>query len=282
MLRALPSEPGLGLVFIPHLDPTHESAMVELLSRTTRLPVRQATEGTRVLVNTVYVLPPNSDMTISSGILHLGARETTRGHHLPIDSFFASLAEDQTTNAIGVILSGTATDGTLRLSAIKNNGGVTFAQDVKTAKYGGMPSSAVDSGVVDYVLPPDLIAQELVRIQQRPSKEGPSAVDFDGQDRLLKETFRLLKSFSKVDFVDYKIATIRRRILRRMNLNQVTELADYVKLLHRDSQEVESLYRDVLINVTSFFRNPDVFESLREIVYPKILADRSSSDPVRV
>jgi len=256
--------------------------MVELLSRTTRLPVRQATEGTRVLVNTVYVLPPNSDMTISSGILHLGARETTRGHHLPIDSFFASLAEDQTTNAIGVILSGTATDGTLRLSAIKNNGGVTFAQDVKTAKYGGMPSSAVDSGVVDYVLPPDLIAQELVRIQQRPSKEGPSAVDFDGQDRLLKEIFRLLKSFSKVDFVDYKIATIRRRILRRMNLNQVTELADYVKLLHRDSQEVESLYRDVLINVTSFFRNPDVFESLREIVYPKILADRSSSDPVRV
>jgi len=282
LLRALPSEPGLGLVFIPHLDPTHESAMVELLSRTTRLPVRQATEGTRVLVNTVYVLPPNSDMTISSGILHLGARETTRGHHLPIDSFFASLAEDQTTNAIGVILSGTATDGTLRLSAIKNNGGVTFAQDVKTAKYGGMPSSAVDSGVVDYVLPPDLIAQELVRIQQRPSKEGPSAVDFDGQDRLLKEIFRLLKSFSKVDFVDYKIATIRRRILRRMNLNQVTELADYVKLLHRDSQEVESLYRDVLINVTSFFRNPDVFESLREIVYPKILADRSSSDPVRV
>jgi len=145
-----------------------------------------------------------------------------------------------------------------------------------------MPRSAVEAGVADYVLPPARIAQEVVRIQGLPPDREPHEDAFDGNDRLLKEIFRLLKSHSKVDFVDYKIATIRRRILRRMHINRVTDLADYVKILHRSPQEVEALYRDVLINVTSFFRNPEVFESLREVVYPKILADRSSSDPVRV
>jgi two-component system CheB/CheR fusion protein len=282
ILRALPPEPGLALVFIPHLDPTHESAMVELLARTTRLPVHQAADGVRVTYNAVYVLPPNSDMTISDGVLHLVRREAGRGHHMPIDSFFASLAEDQTSNAIGVILSGTATDGTLGLSAIKSHGGVTFAQDLKTAKYDGMPNSAVAAGVVDYVLPPDRIAQELIRIQRQPSPEDQPAQTFDGKERLMKEVFRLLKGVSKVDFVDYKVATIQRRILRRMNINRVDELADYVKLLHRNPPEVEALYRDVLINVTGFFRNPDVFESLREVVYPKVLLEHNVAEPVRV
>jgi two-component system, chemotaxis family, CheB/CheR fusion protein len=282
LLRALPSEPGLAVVFIPHLDPTHESAMVELLSRTTRLPVRQAGEGMRVIVNVVYVLPPNSDMTISAGVLHLVRREAGRGHHMPIDTFFRSLAEDQLANAVGVILSGTANDGTVGLAAIKDGAGITFAQDAESAKYDGMPNSAVAAGVVDYVLPPQRIAQELIRIQKQPSKQEFPNDAFDGKDRLMKDVFRLLKSYSKVDFVDYKVATIRRRILRRMNINHITELRDYVKLLHRNPQEVEALYRDVLINVTSFFRNPEVFDSLHETVYPKILADRSTSEPVRV
>lgn len=282
LLRGLPAEPGLAMVFIPHLDPTHESAMVELLSRTSRMAVLQAEDGVRVACNSVYVLPPNSDMTISDGVLQLVRREAGRGHHMPIDAFFRSLAVDQTTNAVGVILSGTANDGTLGLSAIKDAGGITFAQNVETAKYDGMPNSAVAAGVVDYVLPPDRIAQELVRIQKHPTPPESGGDTFDGKDRLLREIFRLLKTFSKVDFVDYKAATIRRRIVRRMNINQVAELADYVKLLQRNPQEVEALYRDVLINVTSFFRNPEVFESLREVVYPKMLADRSPSDPVRV
>ena len=282
LLRALPPEPGLALVFIPHLDPTHESAMVELLSRITRLPVYQAAEGVRVAYNAVYVLPPNSDMTITDGVLHLVRREAVRGLHMPIDSFFTSLAEDQTSNAIGVILSGTATDGTLGLSAIKNHGGITFAQDLDTAKYDGMPNSAVGAGVVDYVLPPDRIAEELIRIQQQPLRKQQPASMFDGKDRLMKEVFRLLKGVSKVDFVDYKVATIQRRILRRMNINRVDELADYVKLLHRNPPEVEALYHDVLINVTGFFRNPGVFESLREVVYPKLLLERNLSEAVRV
>ena len=282
LLRALPAEPGLALVFIPHLDPTHESAMVELLSRTTRLPVHQAGEGMRVLCNSVYVLPPNCDMTIGDGVLHLVKREAGRGHHMPIDTFFRSLAEDQTSNAMGVILSGTANDGTLGLSAIKDDGGITFAQDLDSAKYNGMPSSAIGAGVVDYVLTPDHIAQELIRIQKQPSRLEAPADAFDGKGRLLREIFRLLKNYSQVDFVDYKTATIRRRILRRMNINQIEDLGDYVKLLHRNPEEVEGLYRDMLINVTSFFRNPEVFESLREVVYPKILLDRPANEPVRV
>jgi two-component system CheB/CheR fusion protein len=269
-------------VFIPHLDPTHESAMVELLSRITRLPVLQAKEGLKVECNSVYVLPPNSEMTIADGVLHLAKREPGRGHHMPIDTFFRSLADDQTSNAIGVILSGTANDGTLGLSAIKHNGGVTFAQDYESAKYDGMPRSAVEAGVADHVLDPARIAQELVQIQGRPPAGEPHENVFDGKERLLKEIFRLLKGFSKVDFVDYKAATIRRRIFRRMNINHITELDAYVKFLHGHSEEVEALYRDVLINVTSFFRNPEVFASLRDVVYPRILADRLPSDPVRV
>src|SRR5215475_12073926 len=221
LLRALPAEPGIALVFIPHLDPTHESAMVELLSRTTGLPVVQAAEGIRVTENSVYVLPPNSDMTIADGVLHLVRRGAERGHHMPIDTFFRSLADDQSSNAIGVILSGTANDGTLGLAAIKDSAGITFAQDPESAKYDGMPNSAVASGVVDYVLPPDRIAQELIRIQKQPSTHEVSSDAFDGKDRLMKDVFRLLKGYSKVDFVDYKVATIRRRILRRMNINHI-------------------------------------------------------------
>lgn len=281
LLRALPPHPGFALIFIPHLDPTHESAMVELLSRTTTLPVRQAAHGMHVAIDTIYVLPPNSDMSIAGGVLHLVKRDSARGHHMPIDTFLSSLAEDQTTNAIGVILSGTANDGTKGLSEIKSEGGITFAQDARTAKYDGMPNSAVEAGVVDYVLAPDRIAEELVSMRSQAAK-GERTIQFDGQDRLMKEVFRLLKGFSKVDFIDYKVATIRRRILRRMNIKQVNDLADYVKLLQRDAAEVETLYRDVLINVTSFFRNPDVFDSLREVVYPKILSDRSPAEAVRV
>jgi two-component system, chemotaxis family, CheB/CheR fusion protein len=282
LLRALPSEPGLALVFIPHLDPTHESAMVELLSRTTPLPVHQAAEGMRVACNTVYVLPPNSDMTISDGVLHLARREAGRRQHMPIDTFFKSLAEDQLSNAVGVILSGTANDGTLGLASIRDAAGITIAQDSDSAKYDGMPNSAIAAGVVDYVLPPERIAAQLTDVHRPPAEGEPSKDAFNGKDRLMKDIFRLLKNYSKVDFVDYKVATIRRRILRRMNINRIAELREYVKLLHRNVQEVEALYRDVLINVTSFFRNPEVFASLHQTVYPKLFSDRSPSEPVRV
>jgi two-component system CheB/CheR fusion protein len=282
LLRALPKNPGLALVFIPHLDPTHESAMVDLLARASEMPVEQANEGTVVTANRLFVLPPNFDMTISDGALHLVQRDKARGPHMPIDTFFRSLADDQMGNAIGVILSGTANDGTLGLGAIKNQGGITFAQSPESAKYDGMPTSAIASGAVDFILPVDQISSELIRIQKKPSQVKSTKDPFEGKDNFLREIFRLLKGYSKVDFIEYKSATIRRRIMRRMNINQTGELGDYVKLLHRNAQEVEALYRDVLINVTSFFRNPEVFESLREHVYPNVFRDRAVSDAVRI
>src|SRR5579871_256719 len=282
LLRSLPGNSGLALIFIPHLDPTHESAMVDLLARATEMPVEQARDGTSVSANRLFVLPPNFDMTISGGVLHLAQREAARGQHMPIDTFFRSLADDQMANAIGVILSGTANDGTLGLNAIKNQGGITFAQTPDSAKYDGMPTSAIASGAVDFIFPVDQIARELIRIQKSPSRSKNTKDPFEGKDGLLRDIFRLLKGYSKVDFVEYKTATIRRRILRRMNINQVGELTDYVKLLHRNAEEIEALYRDVLINVTSFFRNPEVFATLREHVYPKLLQERPTPDSLRV
>ncbi len=256
--------------------------MAELLSRTTRLPVLQAAEGMRVAANCVYVLPPDCDMSIKGGVLHLVKRLAERGHHMPIDSFMRSLAEDQTTNAVGVILSGMANDGTLGLAAIKNEGGLTFAQDSDSAKYDSMPVSAVHAGVVDFSLPPDRIAKQLLRVRQMPLQQDAHSDIFDKKDDQLKEIFRLLRGHSKVDFADYKTATIRRRILRRMNITQTDDLAEYVRVLRKNPSEVDALYRDVLINVTSFFRNPAVFESLREHVYPKILQSRTTSEAVRI
>lgn len=223
LLRALPKNPGLALIFIPHLDPTHESAMVDLLARTTDMPVEQANDGTIVTANRLFVLPPNFDMTISRGVLHLAKREAARGQHMPIDTFFRSLADDQMGNAIGVILSGTANDGTIGLGAIKNQGGITFAQSPESAKYDGMPTSAIASGTVDFILPVDQISRELIRIQKKPFRGKLTKDPFEGKENLLRDIFRLLKGYSKVDFVDYKSATIRRRILRRMNINQVGE-----------------------------------------------------------
>jgi two-component system, chemotaxis family, CheB/CheR fusion protein len=282
LLRALPPQPGLALIFIPHLDPTHESAMVELLARTTRLPVHQAAEGMSVAPNAVYVIPPHSDMTITDGVLHLVRRGSGREQHMPVDIFCRSLAEDQGSNSVGVILSGTASDGTLGLLAIKDNGGITFAQDSESAKYDGMPQSASAAGGVDFVLPPARIAYELTRIREQPSEQQAGKDAFDGKDRLMKEVFRLLKKVSKVDFIDYKEGTVRRRIMRRMNVRHLEDLGDYVQLLLHDPQEIEALYRDLLINVTRFFRNPEAFAALREIVYPTVLTNRSSSDPIRL
>ena len=168
LLQALGSGTEMAYVLVQHLDPSHESVLTELLARATEMPVRQVTDATQVEPNHVYVIPPNVDMSISQGILRLTPRTETHGHHMPIDRFLRSLAEDQRSNAIGVILSGTASDGTLGLAVIKAEGGITFAQDDKSAKFDGMPQSAIAAGCVDFVLPPDAIAGELARIRAHP------------------------------------------------------------------------------------------------------------------
>lgn len=284
LLRALEARLGMAFVLVPHLDPSHESAMSELLSRGTKMPVMQVTDGTRVKADNVYVIPPNSEMTISRGVLQLATR--TQGlPHMPIDTFLRSLAVDQSANAIGVILSGTASDGTLGLAAIKGEGGITCAQDPESAKYDGMPNSAIAAGCVDFVLPPNRIAVELARIRRHPyiaETRDEKAELRPESNRNLAHVFQLLRQTHKVDFSDYKPATIRRRVFRRMALRKIEKLGDYVDYLRQRREEVDALYQDILINVTSFFRNPDAFEALKQAVYPAILKGRSPADVVRV
>ena len=168
LLAHLPDETGMAFVLVQHLDPTHESQLADLLSKATRLPVTEVTDGMAVEPDHVYVIPPNTNMTIAKGVLRLTPRGDARSQHLPLDFFFRSLAEDRQSRAIGVILSGTGSDGSLGLAEIKAVGGITFAQDEKSAKYPAMPLNAVSSGCVDFVLPPDEIARELARIGQHP------------------------------------------------------------------------------------------------------------------
>src|SRR5205085_1210127 len=273
LLKALGPGSGMAYVLVQHLDPSHESALTELLAKATEMPVRQVTDATPVEPNHVYVIPPNVDMIISQGILRLTARTETRGYHMPIDRFLRSLAEDQGSNAIGVILSGTASDGTLGLAATKAEGGITFAQDEKSAKYDGMPRSAVAAGCVDFVLSPKKIAQELGRIASNPQaafeETGSAAEEVPPKDANYRKILNLLRARTGLDLTFYKPSTIMRRIARRMILNKTPRLAAYATYLRDHPPEAEALYQDVLISVTSFFRNPEVFEALKRKVFPK-------------
>lgn len=286
LLKPLPKKTGMAFVLIPHLDPKHESAMTTLLARATGMQVREVHHGMRVRADCVYVIPPNRVMSIHKGVLQLAQRQSDSGPPMPIDTFFRSLAADFGTNAVGIILSGTASDGTLGVAAIKNEGGITFAQEFHSAKYAGMPNSAIASGHIDFVLTPGQIAQELMRIREHSyvngvdaHKDEEASVDRGSElDRIL----RLLKQVQKVDFSDYKPATIRRRILRRMALGRVESLANYLRVLQQNPKEVAALHRDILINVTSFFRDPDAFVALQRTVYPVMLQSRHASDTLRV
>jgi len=285
-LKALSAHPGVALILVPHLDPSRESAFTQILARATSIPVLQAQNGMRVRPDHVYIIPPNCDMTIQGAVLQLADRKGPHSVNTTIDIFLRSLASDQGRNAIGVVLSGTATDGTLGLAAIKGEGGITFAQDPHSAKYDGMPASAISAGYVDMVLPPEGIAQELERIRQHPYVAGTLEPGTEGQetvDAYMGQVFRLLRRATGVDFSEYKPPTIGRRIQRRMALNRVHKLSEYTAILHRERNEVNALYQDLLINVTSFFRNSEAFESLKSEVYPAILKARTlPTNPIRI
>ncbi|MDB6174196.1 MAG: two-component hybrid sensor and regulator [Chthoniobacteraceae bacterium] len=299
LLKHLPADTGMGFVLVQHLDPQHESALTRLLARGTVMPVCEVTNNLRVEPNCVYVIPPNTQMSLAGGVLKLTPRGTDRGATRSIDLFFEALALDQREKAIGVVLSGTAMDGTLGLESIKAEGGVTFAQD-GSAKYNSMPHSAIAAGCVDFVLSPEEIASELARIARHPLNvhdNTPPAVPFEtapantrriktdqqasGQDGF-KKILLLLRNHSGVDFSFYKSSTIQRRILRRLVLNKAGTLAEYALFLKDNITELDALYSDVLISVTSFFRNPDAFETLKRKVFPKLLAQQGRDGPMRI
>jgi two-component system CheB/CheR fusion protein len=285
LLKELPPNLGIAYVLVLHLDPARESKVSEILARTTTISVRQAEDGTRVEPDRIYVIPPNCDMTIDHWVLHLRDREAHRSANTTIDTFLRSLAVSHGSDAIGVILSGTASDGTLGLAAVKGEAGITFAQEPSSAKYDGMPASAIASGCVDFVLTPAGIANEIARIRHHPYIAGRSNLETEhvGDESDMEQIFRLLRRTTRVDFSGYKSPTIGRRIQRRMALQKIDKLKEYGNFLNRDPHEVQALYQDLLINVTSFFRNPDAFAALKRIVYPAILQARTSgSGPARI
>ncbi len=286
LLTHLPPDTGMAFVFVQHLDPKYDNKLALLLAKSTRMPVADATDGLAVEPNRVYVIPKNTTMTIARGVLRLAPRGEARSPHLPIDAFFKSLADDQRSAAVAVVLSGTGTDGTLGLLEVKAAGGITFAQDRESAKFAAMPESAAASGVVDFVRSPEGIAQELVRIGNHPYLAPPESTQDrpadSGEEEAFRKVIALLRSAFGVDFTHYRDTTIRRRTRRRMAVHAKATLADYARLLEADRAEVETLYHDILINVTSFFRDPQMFETLKTSVFPEIVKGKTLQTPIRV
>jgi two-component system CheB/CheR fusion protein len=286
LLAHLSLDAAMAFVLVQHLDPKYPSILSEILSRTTPLPVVEVQHGVRVEPGHVYVMPPNTSMTIVKGVLNLAPRSDDRGPHMPIDRFLRSLAEDSKNRAIGVILSGSASDGALGLKAIKAEGGITFAEAPQSAKFDGMPRSAMASGAVDFVLTPKAIAQELIRIGRHPylgetSVAPPSEPLADGPEALA-QIFRMMREKSGLDFTLYRQTTIRRRIARRMLIHGVSTLEAYRRYLEEHPSQVQALSNDLLINVTRFFRDADAFRVLQRSVFPSIIKQRPAEAPIRV
>jgi len=294
LLAALPPDTGMGFVLVQHLDPDHESALTQILSRATSLPVREITNDEVVQANHVYVIPPDTNLSIAGGVLKIRARERSRVPHRSIDAFFESLAQDQRERSVGVVLSGTANDGTIGLEAIKAEGGITFAQN-DSAKHDSMPRSAIAAGCVDFVLSPADIARELTRIARHPYVAGQPLIGAEdggtlatGQDDSAasrasngyRRILSLLRTHSGVDFSLYKPTTMERRIARRLLLSKQATLGDYAGFLRGNAEEIDALYSDVLISVTSFFRNPETFDFLERKILPDLLRQRGD-DPLR-
>ncbi|AUS99820.1 ATPase [Nostoc sp. CENA543] len=286
LLSNLPTDTGMAFVLIQHLSPSQKSLLPEILSRKTQLPVVQAQDEMAVEPNHVYIIPPNATMTISQGILKLSPRQKTRGHLITVDKFFFSLAEDRGSKAVGVVLSGGDADGARGLEVIKGVGGITFAQCEESAKVSSMPNTAVASGHVDFILTPQQIAAELAKISSHPYVNHRTSIkpvdSISETGEALTTIFSLLRTATGVDFNHYKLTTLKRRILRRMILYKLERLEDYVRYLQDNPVEVTALYQDVLITVTSFFRDPEAFEVLKTKVFPTIAKDRKPDSPIRI
>lgn len=272
---------GLAFIVIQHLSPDYKSMMVELLSKRTAMPVRRAEEGMRVEANSVYLIPPKKNLSIFHGKLLLSESDHSRGLNLPIDVFLRSLADDQAEKAIGVILSGTGSDGVRGIRAIKEAGGMVMVQSEESAKFDGMPRAAIATGLADFILPPDEMPAKLLSFARHPyaAKVDRPQTLLSDEDRLTR-IFALLRERTRVDFTFYKPSTVIRRIERRMTVNQIHELRDYVKFMESYSGEVMTLYRDLLIGVTSFFRDREVFDEL-ETRYLPALFERVESREIR-
>ena len=281
-LRKVPEDSGMAFVIVQHLDPTHKGIMHELLRRTTAMEVFQVKDRMRIRPNCVYVIPPNKDMSILHGVLHLFDPTTPRGLRLPIDFFFRSLAYDRQECSIGVILSGMGSDGTMGLRAIKEKMGVALVQDPRSAKFDSMPKSAIGAGLADIIAPAEDLPGKIIDYLGHALVIAKNGWPSEEKDQsALEKVLILLRSKTGHDFFLYKKNTVYRRIERRMSIHQINRIADYVRYLQENSQEVELLFKELLIGVTSFFRDETAWEHLRQTIIPALVKNRGARQALR-
>ena len=285
-MDALPADFGMAFILVQHLDPNHESMLVDLLAGHTSMPVLQATDGMPIRRGHLYIIPPGTYLSVGKGVLHLSRPQARHGARLPFDFLLNSLARDCGSRAICMILSGTGSDGSVGLKSIRKNGGLVIAQDPDEASHDGMPRNAILTGLVELVLPvakiPDALGKDRPRSMVKRPQHGLSSQD-DAHDRL-PEIINLLLAKTTHNFTLYKQGTLRRRIERRMGLATIEahDMDRYLKLLHSDPQELDLLAKDLLINVTSFFRDPKVFDFLADRIIPDLIGSQAPDHILRV
>jgi two-component system CheB/CheR fusion protein len=285
LLQNVTSNTGMAFIYVQHLSPDHKSILTSLLSKTTLMKVQEVTDRVLMKPDNFYVIPPDKEIAVTDGHIKLSPRRKDQGINLPINTLFCSLAEIHRERAIGVILSGSASDGTIGLRAIKDHGGLTFAQD-DSAKFGSMPRSAIAAGVVDFVLSPKEIGRELTRLSKHDFKKRKSLhpandEEIENTNPAFRSILQLLYKDTGVDFNHYKMGTIKRRIIRRMQLNKKT-IAEYASLVADKNDEVNILFQDLLINVTGFFRDTDAHRYLKTKLFPQLLKSKKPGEPLRI
>jgi two-component system CheB/CheR fusion protein len=278
----MPPDSGMAFVIIQHLSPRHKSIMASLLARHTQMAVREIEEATPLEPNYVYLNPPDKNVAIFNRILHLMEPVKTGAINMPIDYFFRSLSEDQKEKAIAIVLSGTASDGTLGIKAVKGEGGMIMVQDPDTAKYEGMPRSAIETGLVDFILPVEKMPENLMRYIRHPIIKKPGKIVFDETSRRhqLQKIFALIRSATGHDFSHYKHSTIERRIERRLAVHQIGSLPDYIMFIQKNPVEIQTLFKNLVIGVTSFFRDPKAYDVLEKAL-AKLIEAKHPEDPLR-
>lgn len=279
----MPSDSGLGFVIVQHLDPTHKSSLVELLNKYTSMDVIQVKDGMKVKPNHVYVIPPNKNMGISNGSLHLSSIEDPHSLRMPINLFLKSLADDKKDSSIGVILSGFGADGTNGAKSIKLEGGIVIAQDPESAESDGMPVNVINTGLVDSILPPEKMSYKLISYVKTSRKIMQKLIaDDKNNEEDLQAIFRLIRTRTGHDFSTYKESTMFRRIGKRANLHQIDNLKEYLRYLHQNPKELDLLFQEILINVTSFFRDPEAFRVMESKAISELMASKKEGDTIRL
>lgn len=282
-LNAIPENSGMAYVIVQHLDPTHQSSLPDILSRVTPLPVHDITDEVKLKPNHIYIMPENKMLSVTDHTLKLTARDTGI-QNMPIDVFFRSLAQIHKTLAVGVVLSGTGHDGTNGLKEIKDNGGITFVEDPTSAVWNGMPQSAINAEVVDFILKPAEIPPALMDVHSsyKSAKIDEEEVLSDGEEDIFRQILAVIQIHSKVDFKFYKQPTLRRRIARRMAIKHAYTLEEYLQVLRKDKVEQQALFQDMLIQVSSFFKDPKTFDTLCKSILPELIENKKDNEPIRL